>query len=34
MATLNPPSTQTSEKPSPGEAPGTEMTLLEHLGMK
>jgi sec-independent protein translocase protein TatC len=31
MATLNPPSTQTSEKPSPGEAPGTEMTLLEHL---
>jgi sec-independent protein translocase protein TatC len=31
MATLNPPSTQTSEKPSPREAPGTEMTLLEHL---
>jgi sec-independent protein translocase protein TatC len=31
MATLNPPSTQTSEKPSPGESPGDEMTLLEHL---
>jgi sec-independent protein translocase protein TatC len=31
MATLNPPSTQTSEKPSSGESPGDEMTLLEHL---
>ncbi len=32
MATLNPPSTQTSEKPSQDDALGTEMTLLEHLG--
>ncbi len=32
MATLNPPSTQTSEPPSPDEEVGTEMTLLEHLG--
>jgi sec-independent protein translocase protein TatC len=32
MATLNPPSTQTSEQPSQDEELGTEMTLLEHLG--
>jgi sec-independent protein translocase protein TatC len=32
MATLNPPSTQTSEQSSQDEELGTEMTLLEHLG--
>jgi sec-independent protein translocase protein TatC len=32
MATLNPPSTQTSEPPSQDEELGTEMTLLGHLG--
>lgn len=32
MATLNPPSTQTSEQSSQDEELGAEMTLLDHLG--